>query len=224
MTQVCESRLFGDVSHRMLLLGRNGKLAGLPTTRLLNQTDTLKALREESIQPLVWSGVYAEYHGKEQRLPLVAQSKRYAHNSSLNAPAQFETRLMKIIRDCMVCHYTGHALNWKQATSEHIQPRSRNGRSSWMNNVTAFGPLNVWKSNRTPEECGLKLMIPPWEPTRRDCWDLFHYMYEDTLPPAIRGYTHRPLHHLRYEVRRIIDVHQEAVQRPSGEIIWDRAA
>ena len=44
-------------------------------------------------------------------------------------------------------------------------PRSRGGKTTWENIVTACGdPCNSTKANRTPEEAGMKLLRKPVKP------------------------------------------------------------
>lgn len=62
------------------------------------------------------------------------------------------------------CCYTGKKLSKKELTLDHILPVSRGGKNTWENLVTCHKDLNVWKGNRTPEECGLKLLTKPTRP------------------------------------------------------------
>jgi hypothetical protein len=47
---------------------------------------------------------------------------------------------------------------------DHVIPRSRDGATNWDNIVTSCIPCNLKKSNRLPEEAGLKLLITPSRP------------------------------------------------------------
>ena len=46
-------------------------------------------------------------------------------------------------------------------TVDHVLPRSRGGPNSWANLVACCAPCNSFKSDRTPEEAGMRLL---WEP------------------------------------------------------------
>ncbi len=70
-------------------------------------------------------------------------------------------------RDGYVCAYTGEKLSHATATVDHILPRSRGGRDEWLNTVSCHKRVNVAKSNRTPEEAGLKLLRKPTAPVTR---------------------------------------------------------
>jgi 5-methylcytosine-specific restriction endonuclease McrA len=45
-----------------------------------------------------------------------------------------------------------------------VVPRSRGGATSWENVVTACGPCNRRKGNRTPDEANMKLLSTPGRP------------------------------------------------------------
>jgi 5-methylcytosine-specific restriction endonuclease McrA len=66
-------------------------------------------------------------------------------------------------RDNHTCAYCGDHAN----TVDHVQPRSRGGRSSWLNLVAACRDCNNRKRDRTPEEAGMKLRVTPFEPKRK---------------------------------------------------------
>jgi 5-methylcytosine-specific restriction endonuclease McrA len=65
-------------------------------------------------------------------------------------------------RDNYSCQYCGAA---KNLTLDHLLPRSRGGRSNWLNLVTACMRCNTRKGDRTPEEAGLKLLKKPSKPS-----------------------------------------------------------
>lgn len=74
------------------------------------------------------------------------------------------TRRHLYIRDRGICQYTGKKLTPQSATWDHVIPRSRGGKNTWENLVLCDEKVNVAKSNRTPEEAGLKLLREPKKP------------------------------------------------------------
>lgn len=52
-------------------------------------------------------------------------------------------------------------------TVDHVIPRSRGGKSDWLNLVAACKACNNKKSNRTPREAGMELRVAPYAPRRR---------------------------------------------------------
>lgn len=64
-------------------------------------------------------------------------------------------------RDHGTCGYCGgHA-----DTIDHVLPRSRGGKNTWVNTVAACVPCNQRKEDRTPEEAGMRLRVKPVAPT-----------------------------------------------------------
>ena len=66
-----------------------------------------------------------------------------------------------LARDGRRCAYCGAAAS----TVDHIVPRSRGGRNTWLNTVAACGSCNHRKGDRTPAEAGLVLRAKPTVPT-----------------------------------------------------------
>lgn len=65
-------------------------------------------------------------------------------------------------RDSHECQYCGSG---KDLTLDHVVPRSKNGKSTWTNLVTACKRCNARKGNYTPEAAGLKLRKAPQKPS-----------------------------------------------------------
>lgn len=65
-------------------------------------------------------------------------------------------------RDAYTCQYCG---TQKELTLDHVVPRSKNGKSSWTNLVTACKRCNARKGNYTPEAAGLRLQKKPERPS-----------------------------------------------------------
>ena len=92
-------------------------------------------------------------------MPSVVRLQRY-----VNIPyKQVELSRLNIFRrDGFECQYCG--VN-KDLTLDHLIPRSRNGRSTWKNLVTACKRCNARKGDYTPEEAGLILRTTPFKPS-----------------------------------------------------------
>jgi 5-methylcytosine-specific restriction endonuclease McrA len=65
-------------------------------------------------------------------------------------------------RDNNQCVYCGIE---KNLTIDHIIPRSRGGKNSWINLVTCCSSCNLKKANKTPEEANMKMRYRVYEPT-----------------------------------------------------------
>jgi 5-methylcytosine-specific restriction endonuclease McrA len=82
-------------------------------------------------------------------------------------------------RDNYTCAYTGKKLTRDEVSVDHIIPKSRGGKNTWENLITAQKAINVFKADRTPQEAGLELLFKPYRPnngfqtTIRDEWKIF---------------------------------------------------
>lgn len=74
------------------------------------------------------------------------------------------TRFYVYARDGWKCQYCGKQLPASVLTFDHVIPRAQGGRTKWTNIVTACGPCNQVKGDRTPQEAGMKLLRKPREP------------------------------------------------------------
>ena len=99
----------------------------------------------------------------EVKLPSVISLKKYAPME--RSPAF--TRFNVFLRDRFMCQYcrTPHPTN--DLTFDHIVPRSKGGRTTWQNVVTACAHCNLTKSNRLPEQTGMFPSQRPFQPRTR---------------------------------------------------------
>lgn len=65
-------------------------------------------------------------------------------------------------RDQFECQYCGTE---EDLTLDHVIPRSKGGKSSWDNLVTACKGCNAKKGDFTPEKAGMKLNVRPFKPS-----------------------------------------------------------
>ncbi len=95
-------------------------------------------------------------------MPAVIRLRRY-----INMPYKgvLLTRQNIFKRDNYTCQYCG---THKELTLDHVVPRSKNGKSSWSNLVTACKRCNARKGDYTPEAAGLRLRRRPARPSYLD--------------------------------------------------------
>lgn len=74
------------------------------------------------------------------------------------------SRRTVLARDLYTCQYCGATPGRTELTLDHILPRSRGGATTWENVVTACGPCNRRKGNRTPDEANMRLSSVPGRP------------------------------------------------------------
>ena len=97
----------------------------------------------------------------EMKLPSVVALKRYIQ------PVRFPafTRFNLFLRDYFSCQYCGAG---DDLTFDHMTPKSRGGRTTWDNVVSACAKCNIRKGGRLPKEAGMWPAVPPRRPTTRE--------------------------------------------------------
>lgn len=92
-----------------------------------------------------------------------------------------------MIRDRFRCQYCGQQIPPDELTFDHVNPKSRGGRTVWENIVMACVECNTRKGNRTPDESGMRLLRrpvrPSWLPTFNKTLQQIH-----EIPPQWRDY------------------------------------
>jgi len=76
------------------------------------------------------------------------------------------------LRDGNLCQYCSKRFSIGHLSIDHVIPRSRGGKTTWENVVSACLKCNVRKGGRTPKEAGMKLPCRPSQPKRNP---LFSY-------------------------------------------------
>lgn len=69
-------------------------------------------------------------------------------------------------RDFYRCAYCGKYFDHDELTRDHIIPKSKGGKNTWDNIITACKGCNGKKRDRTPEKAGMLLRFKPYTPTR----------------------------------------------------------
>ena len=97
------------------------------------------------------------------KLPKVIRLKTYVKLISNLTTVRYSRRNI-LLRDDHTCQYCGKHVTGKDAMMDHVVPKSRGGKSTWNNVVTACHRCNNKKDNRTPKEAGMTLMSQPRRP------------------------------------------------------------
>lgn len=96
-------------------------------------------------------------------IPSVLRLKNKIPWRSIGYQFKFNRRSM-LIRDNYACQYCGKKVG-KNASIDHILPKSRGGKTNFINCVTCCRDCNNWKDNKTPKEAGMRLIKKPKNPT-----------------------------------------------------------
>ena len=108
---------------------------------LLQKADLIEQLKERSVRS----------SSKAFPWPSIIRLRRYA-------PAPYKKVMLSrqniLRRDRHTCQYCGSK---DKLTLDHVFPKSRGGKDTWENLVSACVPCNNKKGDRTPEEANMNL-------------------------------------------------------------------
>lgn len=115
----------------------------------LNKAEILSDVKEKSLRTVSQEFLY----------PSVIKIKNYAH---VPYKSVVLTRHNIFKRDNFSCQYCGTD---KELTLDHLIPKSKGGKASWTNLVTACKGCNARKGDDQPEDVGLTLRKQPIKPS-----------------------------------------------------------
>lgn len=123
--------------------------------------DTVKAVFMDRVN--IVSEYEQEVHSPSftMKLPSVISLKEYVRMDRRPAFTRFNV----FLRDRFTCQYCGNGYPSEELTFDHLRPRSRGGRTTWENVVTACQGCNLTKGSRTPEESHMPVLRPAAVPT-----------------------------------------------------------
>ncbi|MCB1538011.1 MAG: HNH endonuclease [Rhodospirillales bacterium] len=122
--------------------------------------EAVKAVFRDSVTVLAEYDRIVHSPSTAMKLPSVLALREYV--PAVQTPAF--TRFNVFLRDQWKCQYCGERFKTQQLTFDHVIPRSRGGRTSWDNIVTACRPCNTAKGRLLPHECGMFPRIEPFRP------------------------------------------------------------
>lgn len=95
------------------------------------------------------------------KAPAVVRLLKYAKLGRKSPPL---CRSNILARDGLECQYCEKQLTSREATLDHVVPRSQGGRTSWENVVCCCSACNRKKGGRTPKEARMTLRSVPRKP------------------------------------------------------------
>lgn len=123
--------------------------------------DTVKAVFLDRVN------VLSEYEHKirspsfEMRLPSVIALKEFVLQSRRPAFTRFNV----FLRDRFSCQYCAQQFRPEALTFDHLIPKSRGGKTTWENVVTACSKCNLRKGNFLPDVVKMQPINIPRSPT-----------------------------------------------------------
>ena len=97
----------------------------------------------------------------QMKLPSVVSLKTYVKPSRHPAFTRFNV----FLRDRFQCQYCGVTKVANDLTFDHVVPRSRGGRTTWENVVTACAECNLDKGSQLAAQAGMRPLHVPRMPT-----------------------------------------------------------
>ncbi len=127
--------------------------------------DTIKAVVLSRVNVVSEYDQVVRSPSVELRLPSVISLKEYVPPAARPAFTRFNV----FLRDRFTCQYCGEPGPTQQLTFDHIVPRSRGGRTTWENVVTACSSCNLRKGGRLSKAAS---MFPRHNVTQPTSWQL----------------------------------------------------
>jgi len=117
-------------------------------------------IQERVVQLKTYDDVLVRSAARSFRVPAVVALKSFYSRKKVSF-----TRYNLFLRDEFRCQYCGQRFHAKDLTFDHVVPRCKGGTAAWSNIVACCGTDNLHKGNRTPQQAGMRLLRPPYEPT-----------------------------------------------------------
>lgn len=149
-----------DMCHALVLNADYRPLSYFPLS-VIPWQDAIQAMMRDHVTVL--SEYATEVHSPSTtfKLPSVLVLKEYVPNKKWAA----FTRLNVFLRDHFACQYCGKRYKTHELTFDHVIPRSRGGRTTWDNIVTACHDCNLKKGNKLPHEIRMYPGTQPMQPS-----------------------------------------------------------
>src|SRR5262249_43922339 len=119
---------------------------------------TIKAIFLDRVNIVAWYDRSIRSPSCEFKLPSVVSLKSYVKPSRNPAFTRFNV----FLRDRFSCQYCGLR---DDLTFDHVIPRSRGGRTTWENVVTACAPCNLFKGGHLPKRANMHPRTAPHRPS-----------------------------------------------------------
>lgn len=135
----------GDLAPVLVLNADYRPLSYFPLS-LWSWQDAIKAVVSERVRVLSEYDTVVRSPSVSLRLPSVIALKDYVPTARRPAFTRFNV----FLRDRFCCQYCGRRFPTPELTFDHVMPRSRGGRTSWENVVTACQACNLEKADQLP--------------------------------------------------------------------------
>lgn len=151
------------MSNDTLLLNADGTPLSVIPLSTLTWQESIKLVILDRVNVLHWHDDW-EIHSQSltMSVPSVISSRQYISRSKQGINFN---RHNVFARDRHICQYCGDIFSAKDLTLDHVLPKSKGGRTTWENIVTACKPCNHNKGNN------LKI-VPKKMPVKPDFYQI----------------------------------------------------
>ena len=146
------------MSFKTLVLNADYKPLSYFPLSICNWKDSIKAVFLEKVSVVSEYNEIVRSPSLEIKIPSVIALKEYVICSRKPAFTRFNV----FLRDEFECQYCGDKSN---LTFDHILPKSKGGKTTWDNVITACSDCNTSKGNKTLKEMKLSISKDPLEPS-----------------------------------------------------------
>lgn len=123
--------------------------------------EAIKAIFRETVTVISEYDRYVASPSCQLKLPSVLALKDYVNTDRKPAFTRFNV----FLRDNWTCQYCNDIFKTHELTFDHVIPRSRGGRTTWENIVTACQDCNTRKGNQMPDKCGMRPSFTARQPS-----------------------------------------------------------
>lgn len=165
------------MSNDTLLLNADGTPLSVIPLSTLNWQESIKLIFLDRVNVLAWHDNW-QVHSQTMTMnvPSVVSTKEYI--SRAKQGVNFN-RYNVFARDRHICQYCGDIFSAKELTLDHVMPKSKGGRTSWDNIVTACKKCNHQKGSN-------ENILPKRMPSKPDFYQIaasksviIHIKYEE---------------------------------------------
>ncbi len=129
--------------------------------RIVHWQTAIKMVYEQSVDVVVAYDEEVRSPSVTWKMPAVLRLKKTFPRTKRRA--RF-SRANVYLRDDYRCQYCGLQFEWSKLTFDHIVPRSKGGRRTFTNIVTACRPCNARKADLSCDEAGMFPLRVPMVP------------------------------------------------------------
>ena len=145
--------------HHTLLLN-----AGFEPLRVVSWQRAFILIFQDKVEILEEYSTDIHTVSRSFKIPAVIKLRRWV-NLKKHSPVIRFSRANLYARDEYRCQYCYKRFSDRELTMDHVKPAFKGGKKTWDNIVTACVKCNQKKSDKSPEEAGMKLLSKPKIPT-----------------------------------------------------------